>query len=73
MTRPMLFGILATAVLSLAALPAGADEMEWTNAVSGGFKDAGNWTVTAGAGPPPPGVGDIVNFNEIGTYIVTFK
>ena len=61
-------------VLLAAALPAGADEIEWTNAVSGDFVDAGNWTVTSGIGSPPPGVGDIVNFNEsimVGAYMIT--
>ena len=62
---------LSVLILLGCAAQATADTIEWTDPNSGLFDDAGNWTVTAGAGAPPPAAGDTVNFNEIGTYTVT--
>ena len=49
-----------------------ADTFEWTDPNSGDFNDPNNWTVTGGAGPPPPAAPDTVDFNEAGAYTVTF-
>ncbi|TFH47392.1 MAG: hypothetical protein E4H01_08430, partial [Lysobacterales bacterium] len=50
-----------------------SDTFEWTNAVSGHFDTAGNWTNTTGVSAAPPNQGDTANFNEAGTYIVSFN
>ena len=67
----MLAFLLAGVFCSLIASTAVADAIEWTDPTNGDFDDAGNWTVTAGVGSPPPAAGDTVNFNEIRTYTVT--
>jgi hypothetical protein len=66
-----LLGLVAVCVSILLTVPAAAEVLEWTDPLSGNFNDAGNWTVTAGVGPPPPTSGDTANFNELGTYTVT--
>jgi hypothetical protein len=69
-----LFGCLCSysilIILGLATLAA-ADMFEWTDPVSGNFKDAGNWTNTTGADLPPPDAGDEVELNEAGTYTIS--
>lgn len=49
-----------------------AANFDWTTASDGDFDNSGNWTATDG-GTPPPAAADIVNFNEVGTYVVTFN
>jgi len=63
---------LAISIVLVAVAPALADTFEWTDPNDGNFDDPSNWTVTNGAGPPPPGIGDTVEFNETGSYSVTF-
>ena len=64
--------LLATILFPIVGSSVIADNLDWTTAVDGNFSDAGNWTVTSGAGPPPPGVGDRASFDVNGTYTVTF-
>ena len=47
-----------------------ADSIEWTNPVVGDFDDATKWTVTSGAGAPPPAAGDSIFLNEAGAYTI---
>jgi fibronectin-binding autotransporter adhesin len=61
-----------TAAMSM-TLTASADTFEWTNSVSGDFGDATKWTNTTGVDFPPPNTGDIVEFNELGAYLVTLN
>ena len=65
--------LFASLLFSVVASHALADTIEWTDPNSGNFNDPNNWTVTAGAGSPPPGVGDEVFFNEneMATYTIT--
>ena len=52
--------------------PLQADIFEWANPVSGNFDTAGNWNNTTGGDLPPPNAGDDVEFNELGSYQITF-
>ncbi|WP_425398577.1 beta strand repeat-containing protein [Aeoliella sp.] len=47
-----------------------ADSLEWTNPIDGDFDDATKWTVTSGAGAPPPAAGDSIFLNEAGAYTI---
>ena len=49
-----------------------ADTIEWSDPASGNFFVPNRWTVQSGSGSPPPDVGDLVRFNEAGTYRVDF-
>ncbi len=59
-------------VVAMNALPSWADTIEWTDPNNGNFNDSNKWTVTSGVGLPPPAAGDLAEFNEAGTYTVTF-
>ncbi len=63
-------GISALSITPLGTVV--SDTFEWTNAVSGNFATAGNWTNTTGGSAAPPNGGDTANFNEAGAYTVTF-
>ena len=63
---------LSIGVVAMNALPSWADTIEWTDPNNGNFNDPNKWTVTSGAGSPPPVAGDVVELNEEGAYTVTF-
>ncbi len=60
------------AALLLLSLTASVESatFEWADPVDGSFKEAAKWNLTSGAGTPPPDVGDNVEFNEAGAYMI---
>jgi hypothetical protein len=63
------FCILAWITLPVAAHA--ASTYEWTNPVTGTYSTAGNCNLVSGNGTPPV-AGDTAEFNDAGTYAVTY-
>jgi hypothetical protein len=60
----VLFTAAAAAACGACSVEARGRTIEWTNAVNGQFSDPAKWTITSGAGSPPPIAGDTAVFNE---------
>src|SRR6478672_925017 len=71
--RGWLIGICTSAVIGLPIAAYGVAEYRWTTASSGNYSNAANWTLVSGSGSPPPVAGDTADFNQAGTYTVTFN
>src|SRR5688500_13763317 len=63
---------VAALVISAALPAARADTFEWDKPANGFFATAGNWNNLSGADVGPPAVGDMAQFNEAGSYTVSF-